>query len=85
MSKINWDLVDRDVFAEFRLATTEEIAQAYFAESLANEPNDIRLTSLYEIGQGRFSERLNNRQQREALFFQVVNHVYIENATKGAA
>jgi len=85
MSKINWDLVDREVFAEFRFAKADEIAQAYFDESMSNTPNDVRLVSLYEIGQGRFSERLNNRQARERLFYQLVQNVYVNHATKVGA
>lgn len=83
--KIKWQLVDRDVFAEFRFATADEIAQAYFDESMLDNANDVRLVSLYEIGQGRFSERWNNRQARERLFFNLVNNVYVANATKVGA
>lgn len=76
MSKINWEIVDRTVFAEFRLATTEQIAQAYLTEAFLDEPNNARLVSLYEIGQGRYSERLNGRQAREQLFMNVVAQLH---------
>ena len=76
MTKINWDAVDRNIFAEFRLASTEEIAQAYLTETFADAPNDDRLNTLYEMGQGRFSELLNNRLQRQALFNLEVNRLH---------
>lgn len=85
MSKINWKLVDRDVFAEFRFAKADEIAAAYFAESMATTTNDVRLVSLYEIGQGRFSETYNNRQSRERLFFNLVNEIYVQHVQKVGA
>jgi hypothetical protein len=68
MSKINWELVDRDTFADYRKATAEDIARAYVAENLKDRPNLSKIISLYEMGQGRFSENLNNRENREALF-----------------
>jgi len=76
MTKINWDAVDRNIFAEFRLASTEELAQAYLTETFADAPNDDRLNTLYEMGQGRFSELLNNRSQRQALFNLEVNRLH---------
>jgi len=75
MTKINWDAVDRNIFAEFRLASTEELAQAFLNEAFEDAPNDNRLNTLYEMGQGRFSESLNNRSQREALFNLFVNRL----------
>lgn len=75
MTKINWDAVDRNTFAEFRLASTEELAQAFLTETFADLPNDDCLNTLYEMGQGRFSERLNNRSQRQALFNLVVDRL----------
>jgi len=76
MTKINWDAVDRNIFAEFRLASTEELAQAYLTETFADAPNDDRLNPLYEMCQGRFSELLNNRSQRQALFNLEVNRLH---------
>lgn len=78
MTKINWDAVDRNIFAEFRLASTEELAQAYLTEAFADAPNDDRLNTLYEMGQGRFSESLNNRSQRQALFNLEVNRLHTQ-------
>lgn len=75
MSKINWNLVDRDIFAEYRLASTDEIVQAYVTEARLDEPNDTRLITLYEMGQGRFSSQ-NNREQRVALFTQMVHATF---------
>jgi hypothetical protein len=77
MGKTNWQLVDRDTFAEFRFSTASEIAQAYFTESVADTPDDTRLISMYEIGQSRFSEHLNNRIAREQLFFNMVKTAYL--------
>ena len=72
MSKINWDIVDRDTFADYQTATAEEIARAYVEESLKDRANLIKIISLYEMGQGRFSEK-NNREMREALFINIAN------------
>ena len=77
MTKTNWQVVDRAVFAEFRFSTAREIAQAYFTESMADTPSDARLISMYEIGQSRFSEHLNNRHAREQLFFNFVKTAYL--------
>ena len=78
MGKTNWQLVDRETFAEFRFSTASEIAKAYFTESMADTPSDARLISMYEIGQSRFSEHLNNRHAREQLFFNFVKTVYLQ-------
>jgi hypothetical protein len=66
MSKINWDIVDRTVFAEFRLATTDELIEAYISETFSDSPRENYLESLFEMGQGRFSSQ-NNRTQRAHL------------------
>jgi hypothetical protein len=75
MSKINWEIVDRDTFADYKTATAEEIARAYVAENMADKPNQNKIVSLYELGQGRYSEHLNNRDNREALFSARVNDI----------
>jgi hypothetical protein len=85
MSKINWDLVDREVFAEFRLATTAEIAQAYLDEAFLDEPNNTRLITLYEMGQGRYNERYNSREARERLFSQLVSRLQMHPLSKVGA
>lgn len=70
-SHVNWDIVDSDVFAEFRGCDAEQIVSAFVTETLADEPNHTRLNTLCEIGQGRFSVQ-NNREQRQQLFLMFV-------------
>jgi hypothetical protein len=72
MSKINWDIVDRAVFAEFRLATTDELIEAYIAETFLDSPRENYLESLFEMAQGRFSSQ-NNRTQRAQLTMIFIN------------
>ncbi len=85
MSKINWELVDREIFAEFRFAKVDEIAQAYFDEALAEEPDNNRLITLYEIGQGRFSAHYNSREFRERLFSNFVGKIYTAHELSSAS
>lgn len=85
MSEINWEIVDRATFAEFRLATLEEIAQAFVNEAFLDEPNKTRLNTLHELGQGRFNTRYNNRQARERLFMQLVNRLNMHPLSKVGA
>jgi hypothetical protein len=66
MSKINWDIVDRTVFAQFRLATTDELIEAYISETFLDSSRDEYLVSLFEMIQGRFNSQ-NNRTQRAQL------------------
>lgn len=77
MTKINWDNVDRNVFAEFRFTNSELLAAAYVAETYSENPSDARLITIYEMGQGCFSV-LNNRQQREELFMNSVRKLNAE-------
>lgn len=72
---IHWDIIDKGIFREFRLATADEIAKAFVSETFSDEPDNSRLNSLYEIGQLRFSARLNNRMAREQLFMQIVSRL----------
>jgi hypothetical protein len=73
MSKINWNNVDRAIFfAEFRFTNSELLAKAYVEESFLETPNETRLNTIWEIGQGCFSS-LNNREQREQLFMNSVH------------
>lgn len=68
MEKIKWDLVDREIFAQYRHANANEIADAYAEESFKDDPSDTVLATLWEMGQGRFSAHYNNREQRDRLF-----------------
>jgi hypothetical protein len=71
-SKINWDIVDRAVFGEFRLASTDELIEAYLTETFSESPRDQYLVSLFEMAQGRFSSQ-NNRTQRAQLLMIFIN------------
>lgn len=78
MSEINWNLVDRNVFAEFRFATTEEIALAYIAEAYKDNEDNTRLITLFEMGQGRYSNYYNSKLSRHALFSNLVSRLDAE-------
>lgn len=78
MSEINWNIVDRNVFAEFRLATLEEIAVAYIAEAYKDNEDNARLITLFEMGQGRYSNHYNSKLSRHALFSNLVSRLDAE-------
>lgn len=71
IQETKWQLVDRDIFAQYRFATADELAAAYVAESYGDF-NETKIITLYEMGQRCFSHALNGRQQRESLFMQRV-------------
>lgn len=73
MSKINYEILDRDVYNQYRNMPAAGLAKAYVTEAFGQE-RENHLNTLHEMGQAVFSERLNNRQAREALFMQFVNN-----------
>ena len=73
-SHTNWEIVDKDVFWEFRLWDAKHIAEAFVDEAFLDVPNETRLNSLAEIGQSRFSVN-ESRGNRMQLFMIFVNDV----------
>lgn len=76
MSKIDFNLLDRDTFTVYRLHRADALAEAYALEAHRDEPRDEVLNTLWEMGQARFSASTNDRSQREALFRQFVAKAY---------
>lgn len=68
MTKVIWESIDSETFSIYRHHTARDLAEAFAFESFRDEPSDTILNTLWEMGQGRFSERFNNREQRETLF-----------------
>lgn len=68
MTKVIWESVDSETFKIYRHHDARGLAEAFAFETFRDEPSDTVLNTLYEMGQGRFSERFNNREQRESLF-----------------
>lgn len=77
MSKIIWESVDTKTFMIYRHYTARDLADAFALEAFREEPSDKILNTLWEMGQGRFSERYNNREQREAAFRLFVSEAYL--------
>lgn len=76
----NWELVDRGIFDALRFASIDELAAEYYAEAMRDESDDVRLVTLYEMGQRLFSHTYNSRTARESLFMQ-----RIQSLAKAAA
>lgn len=76
MTKVIWESVDSETFKIYRHHTARDLAEAYAFESFKDEPSDTILNTVWEMGQGRFSERFNNREQRESLFRLFVHEAY---------
>jgi hypothetical protein len=76
-----WDLIPADVFNEFRGCDVQTIAAAFVDEAFADNPNDVRVNALYEIGQSRFSIT-NSRDARSHLFMIFISREVKARRTK---
>jgi D-lyxose ketol-isomerase len=73
-AQVNWEIVDMDVHAEFRRLDVEDLAEAFVDAAFADVQDDVRINSIAELGQGKFSVR-NNRGERQQLFMIYCNKV----------